>query len=234
MNARTHKTRGFTMVEMMVVLGVIIMAAGIALPSINTLLQSGADKQAYNLIASQIRAARALAIETGNYAGVHIQMADKQKNPDLAGTCYAGVVAFQQMDNKVNPKVAYFDVAGGYDVQPIPGSIAFGDLSNDRSSMDGGGSFTTMTLVFAPNGRLVYSVQGVPVRLSPTSAFVSGTRPLWDANRGGGSNEEYGTSAICLFNYRNFEAADDKSKFMNVNAIYLPVNVHTGQLFPLE
>ncbi len=245
MTAVTKQRAGFTMVEMMVVLGVIILAAGIALPSITSLMQSGADKQAYNLISAQIRAARALAIEEGTYAGVHIQLADKGANPDLEGTCYSGIVIFQQMDSEANPTVAYFDVAGGYDVHPIPGNIAFGDLSNEKNSIGGSGdfsygnpdSFTTMTMIFAPSGRLVYSVQGKPVRLSPTSPFVSGPRRLWDGNRGGGQREEFGTSAICMFNYREFSLAGsstDKSKYMNQNAILLPVNVHTGQLFPLE
>ncbi|MFP4052371.1 MAG: Tfp pilus assembly protein FimT/FimU [Phycisphaerae bacterium] len=245
MKAATRQRAGFTMVEMMVVLGVIILAAGIALPSITTLMQSGADKQAYNLVAAQIRAARALAIEEGTYAGVHIQLADDRKNPDMEGTCYAGVVIFQQMDSETNPTMAYFDVAGGYDVHPIPGNMAFGDLSNEKGTIGGGGdfsygnpkSFTTMTLIFAPSGRLIYSVQGKPVRLSPTSPFVSGSNALWDDDRGSGQREEFGTSAICMFNYREFSLAgssSNKSDYMNKNAILLPVNVHTGQLFPLE
>ncbi|MFP4139807.1 MAG: Tfp pilus assembly protein FimT/FimU [Phycisphaerae bacterium] len=249
MHTRRKTTRGaFTMVEMMVVLGVIVLAAGIALPSISALLSAGADKQSYNLISAQIRAARSLAMRNGTYAGVHIQMADADRNPDLEGVCFTSLVMLESMDTSQ----ANFDIAPESKPERVPGNLAFGDLSNEKSQIFAGGdgefdykspkSFTTMTIVFSPNGRLVRSVQGREIRLSPGSDLVtsSGARTrLWTTNRtspdaGGTQDAEYGTAAICMFNYKQFDSANDKGNYINRNAILLPINIHTGQLFPLD
>lgn len=250
MHTRRKTTRGaFTMVEMMVVLGVIVLAAGIALPSISALLSAGADKQSYNLISAQIRAARSTAMRNGTYAGVHIQMADGDRNPDLEGVCFTSLVTLESMDTSY----AKFDIAPESKPERVPGNLAFGDLSNEKTQIFAGGgngefdyksptSFTTMTIVFSPNGRLVRSVQGREIRLSPGSDLVtsSGARTgLWTTNRtspdaSGTQDAEYGTAAICMFNYKQFDSANDKGNYINRNAILLPINIHTGQLFPLD
>jgi Tfp pilus assembly protein FimT len=228
------------MVEMMVVLAVIILAAGIALPSISALLSAGADKQAYNLISAQIRAARSLAIREGEYTAVHIQMADPD---DLEGKCYSAVLIFETFSGSAPAyDAAEFELATGYLPQAVPGNIAFGDvdeaLSGSSFNVDGASSFTAMTLVFSPNGKLVHSVQGVPVRIKSNSPLVTDSAAsgpaLWSNNRDGSSPNEYGRSTICLFNYKDFQAAGDKDAYLEKNAIILPINVHTGQLYPLD
>jgi hypothetical protein len=70
---------------MMVVVGLISLMATLALPSIVALYNSGADAQAYNLIAAQLTAARAKAIVSSTYAGIHVQMADLRYE-DVYGT----------------------------------------------------------------------------------------------------------------------------------------------------
>ncbi len=249
MRRRRKTTRdAFTMVEMTVVLGVIILAAGIALPSINALLSAGADKQSYNLISAQIRAARTLAMRNGTYAAVHIQMADGSRNPELEGVCFTALVELDSLESSH----ANFDLVAGKSPQRVPGDVAFGDLTNEKDQIFSGGSgefsysspksFTTMTIVFSPNGRLVRSVQGREIRLLPTSALVtsSGDRTrLWTTNRtspgaAGTQDSEHGTAAICLFNYKEFDSSNNKSTYINRNAILLPINIHTGQLFPLD
>jgi type II secretory pathway pseudopilin PulG len=233
------------MVEMMVVLGVIILAAGIALPSISDLLSAGADKQAYNMVSAQIRAARSLAIRKGTYAGLHIQIADASRQPDLEGVCFTSLVVLDRIENNE----AYFDKAPESSPRRVPGTIAFGDLSNEKSQIFSGGdgsfrygspdSFTTMTIVFSPEGRIVHSVQGNPIGLAPDGKLVSGGGAVWSTNRSspgesGGGSTEYGTAAICLFNYREFDLSSEKGEYIDKNAILLPINVHTGQLFPLD
>ena len=81
--------RAFTLIELVIVMSIIVLVAGIALPTIGTLLTSGGDAQAYNLLAGQLTIARALAVQKGTYVGVHVQMSDRL---DSAGQCYSAVV----------------------------------------------------------------------------------------------------------------------------------------------
>ena len=70
------KRIGFTLIELMVVLAIISLLAGIAIPTLAKLFGAGAAEEAHNILSAQLSAARALAVGKGTYAGVHIQLAD--------------------------------------------------------------------------------------------------------------------------------------------------------------
>ena len=83
------KANAFTLIELMVAITIMMLLAATALPTVSKLFTAGADKQAYNIISAQIAAARAVAIVEGTYAGVHVQIADRD---ELENICYAAVV----------------------------------------------------------------------------------------------------------------------------------------------
>jgi prepilin-type N-terminal cleavage/methylation domain-containing protein len=237
---RTNKT-AFTLVELMVVVVVILLAVGIALPTIVQLVTSGAQEQAYNTLAAQLASARALAIREATYAGVHVQRAAEDRVDDgelPANTMYASVVRLG--DNGL------FDVPDGFDPAVLPGRTAVGEISDtfiDGSNYDAGAlgnaaidDFTTVTFVFAPDGSLVTTVRGQPVLFDDTEdGFFRGDERLWDA--GLANDDEVGVLAVCLFDYTRFVTLPDaaaRRDMLNEAGRFLPVNVNTGQLFPRQ
>lgn len=240
---------GFTLLEMMIVIGLGMLMVGMALPSVIQMFNAGAGAQAYNLIAAQLTSARAVAIEKSTYAGVHVQLADARAGgssllrPKLEGVCYSAIVIYRPWDQ-------VFQVDG----EPIriPGSYAFGKLSSDTVS--GGNysgdasdpeAFTTFTVVFSAQGSAVKSVEGRPVEFDEAdpifgdpvvsgSRDLTGSRRLWDYDNATG---DFGVTAMTLIDwgeYYNPESNRGNIQYLNKNAQFLPLNVHTGQLFPRE
>ncbi len=235
--------RGFTLIELIVVITIIVLAASIALPTAINLFSAGADSQAYNIIAAQLARARAIAIRDNTYAGLHIQKSD---NPDMElDAFYSAVVTY-------NSSAANFDLADGTKPRKLPGSIAFGQLNDSGSTafVSGGtyqtnvssnmDNFTTFTIVFGPSGQVVTNVAGGGVTFADNNLFIatasgppgSGATELW-TNPG----SEAGVTAITMFDYtelvgRSTDAT--RRDYLNEAGQFLPINVYTGQLFPRE
>jgi len=230
------RAKGFTLIELIVTISIITLIASIALPSVMGIFSAGADAQAYNLLAAQLRAARALAIENSTYAGVHVQMADR---PGLEDTCWSAVVVHDPDNPNNTDATFYFRPAPGFEPQRVPGSLAFGKLTTTFVQDSGGvgeyeglgdaNDFTTFTIVFSPTGRVDTDVN---------VAYDAGERVfdddpnnaayLWDA-----PNTEPGVWAVTMFDYVQFYARDDagRASYLDETGQFLPVNRYTGQLF---
>jgi type II secretory pathway pseudopilin PulG len=78
----------------MIVLGLVILIASAATPSIVRIIDQNASAQAFNLMAAQLRAARAIALLNHSYAAVHHQMADYEVegNEGLKNRFYLAIV----------------------------------------------------------------------------------------------------------------------------------------------
>jgi prepilin-type N-terminal cleavage/methylation domain-containing protein len=240
-------TAGFTLMEMMIVIGLVGLVAALALPSIVALFNAGADAQAYNLMASQLAAARALAIEKGTYAGVHVQLADALQGSEflrlkLENVCYTALVLYNRQAERFRVHTTPVRV---------PGSIAFGTISEETVSggnySDGvnpsgkHNDFTTFTVIFSPTGSAVRLVDGQAIQFDnqdlafrleddPQAALdIAGSSRLWQYPK-----VEPGVTAMTLFDVTEYVGAEDAVAYLNENGQFLPVNVHTGQLFPRE
>jgi len=238
----------------MVVIGLIVLIAAIALPSIIGLFTAGADSQAHNIIAAQLARARAIAIQNNTYAGVHVQLADATTdgspldadlgnalNEDLADTCYSAVVWDDPGPTSPGHE---FTLYPGSKPQKIPGSIAFGQLNGYVTNSSYNvidtpallASFTTFTVVFGPTGQVVTQAGDVSgsrditfVTTLPDGPLFDGPSRLWNA-----PPAEPAATAITMFDYIQLKNrdVDTRDDYLNESGQFLPINVYTGQLFP--
>jgi len=241
-----RRKSGFTLIELVVVIGVIASAMALAIPSMMAMFSSGADKQAYNLLAAQMTVARAVAIENGTYAGVHVQM---DNNTDqYKQDCYSMVMVMNENSGK-------FEAADGFFPEPMPGKMAFGQVNSRFASgstytagaFDDGTEltdFTTFTIVFSSDGKLAKQISHggdiIDVKFKTSEAVFSGTgkKKIWNSDAAdydpdGGTTGEQGATVITMFNYTEFIGEDeaDRADYLDDYGQFLPTNYYTGQLF---
>ncbi len=134
---RLPKPGGFTLIEMLVVLGMIVLLAGIALPSAIGLFRSGGQAQAHNLLSAQLSVARALAVEQNRHIAVHVQRgyydpAEPDAGlPGSEGFTFAAILSYGELTDPNDP------VAGETRFYPVkehtpvrfPKNIGLGQVS---------------------------------------------------------------------------------------------------------
>ena len=76
MDDRRRMKRAFTMVELAIVLVLVVVVTTAVMPTIMRVFDLNASAQAFNIMASQLRSARASAVANDGYAAVHHQKAD--------------------------------------------------------------------------------------------------------------------------------------------------------------
>ncbi len=184
---RASAKRAFTMIEMIVVVGLILLLSAVAVPSFVQLFSSGASAQAYNMVSAQLMAARNVAIDRGQYAGLHFQRPDASTGSfrmirgDYSYFSYCGVVIGTY---NVAAKSITLDMASGYDPKPMPGHMSLADLDQSTKTLatnnaTDASSFTSGTILFNPSGSLV-TRNTITTSLSTTSAFVAPqTTAIW-------------------------------------------------------
>ncbi len=236
---------GFTLVEMLVVLGMITLIAAVALPGMTSILTSGAEEQAYNMILAQLAAARAQAVTDYNYVGVHFQRRYTPAGGHDSSAVGLKDVEFWYARVKYNMSTGVFHGIEGAQPDRLPQTMAVGEVmsSNSYSLAESDfDDFTSFTVVFSPSGSAVRRVAGGgsgKILFEGTDPlFVATGNPpvqLWDpgvANEGG--NGERGATAMVLFNYADLRGAENYTTYLNENTQVLAVNAHTGQLFGRE
>ena len=196
--ASPARAGGFTLLEMMVVIGLVSIMVAMSLPSVMALFNAGADAQAYNLLTAQLTASRARAVVGSTYAGIHVQLADAPLietdtaefptllRPKLQGVCFSGMLGY-------DPNTASFDLIAA--PTRIPGTVAFGYASKSvtGSSTTGGleatlgesstnpfegaagtlSKLTTFSVIFNPVGAVTRFANGEAIRLNPQSKVFS-------------------------------------------------------------
>jgi len=174
MRAKT-KNNGFTLVEIMVVVAIIVLFAGLSLPGIRALVGSfeiqGGTR---TMIAAALSSARAIAAKEQRCAGVRFQYAYNADNPDdVLGTSQYMIFIIHD-ETKTGLTDGYRAVEG---IEPIklPDSAGVMDLRINDTQINSNGDInsadelrdtTTFSIIFSPNGRIVM-------------------RPVWVRNRDG-------------------------------------------------
>ncbi|HOD80233.1 MAG TPA: prepilin-type N-terminal cleavage/methylation domain-containing protein [Phycisphaerae bacterium] len=176
----THWRRGggFTLMELLVVIGVIGLVATLAVPSIAAFMSGGAESQAVNYLSAICTAARTEALRAHNHVAVHIQMEASYIGgswvTNLDGRCYVMVLGYDKTTGTFRGITQSTETALGsswphrgaiFLPKPLPGGLAFGeysskyvDLANNKqdiinmNTLDNVGDFTSLTILFTPSG----------------------------------------------------------------------------------
>lgn len=201
--------RGFTMVELMIVMAIIIVMAALAIPSLTGLTRSSSDGAARTALRSLFSSARARAATYMQYVGVRFQQ-------DRDGRMWAIMLQQPKPSNDFpngcpayEPNCTYLTFVAANDVDPIPlpkgVELARGDLASTnppptpiadnqfwwtptlvsttapRPNNAGNVPATTFTVVFSPSGQIVRRDVHVAQRPDTWKNDGSGDLATWDS-----------------------------------------------------
>jgi prepilin-type N-terminal cleavage/methylation domain-containing protein len=155
---------GFSLIEMLVVIGIIAVLVGLTIPAINALQKSYDSTGADSMISAALATARTLAISNHNYAGVRFQKAWKSTDDPNKADQYMIFIIYTEPKKMGNLTDAFCAVEG-YKPIKLPANIGvmdmkLGDTANIVSDVNINESkelidTTTFSIVFSPAGKLV-------------------------------------------------------------------------------
>ena len=224
---------GFTLIELIVVISIIVLMMAIALPSIVTLFTSGADSQARNIVGTTLKAAQQIAITSRLDTGVHFQW-------DAANeTVMIAIVQKNYWDAAAMPPQWKYDLAPGCVPMRLPGGMAAGEVSSRWGDNYGGltqaniDDFSTLTVVFDRDGRLADR----KVIFNQAAEIIDGNstakqKDCWAPGLLDFINGEQSVRALCIYNGKVAGSLSSTALpgWMNTNVQFLAVNPYTGGL----
>jgi prepilin-type N-terminal cleavage/methylation domain-containing protein len=231
-----NKQSGLTLVELLVVLGIIAAVIAISLPAINTMQKSFDSTGAEGMISAALSTARTLAISKQQYVGVRFQLAGLVDSNIMSADQY---MIFVINDRDVSNVDEMFRAIEGYKPMKLPANIGvidkmvrtdnaegqFGPMSsnaNERglrlSDLDAAilertiADTDAFSIVFSPAGKLVISdirTRNKAGKFQPTSPDLSGNDHVFNSFENIKNNE---TGQFIQDDYANFGLGGEKSR----------------------
>ena len=155
---KRNQKAAFSMVEMLVVLGIIAVLVALAIPAISTMQKSYNSTGTESMIGSALATARTLAISHQQYAGVRFQKAGEPNNVRKADQ-YMIFIIYEE-PKKMSNLTDAFRAVDGYKPMKLPENIGIMDMTNinlDANINDDTklSDATTFSIIFSPAGKLV-------------------------------------------------------------------------------
>jgi len=229
---------GFTLAELLVVMGVIVMLLVLALPNIRVLLTSGSIEQAKAVMGGCLGATRAIALERQTFALLHVQ-------PRMADRVKKITDEFWMVTMVLDSQTVEFNTVEGYRPTRLPRDVGAGEVNSDFMDATGGTydntklddylewqDFTAFNVIYGPDGALVVNGQVPSLRVT---APVFGTQSLWLPVPEDVYNET-GTRAITFFDYKklNIISGSARAAALNESGQFMVINPYTGRLVDAE
>jgi len=218
----------FTLAELLVVTGVIVLAMGIVVPSLHGLFNARTDREAEGVFAAMLTLARGTAIEKQTYALLHGGTGDD-------GAYWVGV--FSQ-----DPASGKFVPAAGTTPKQIAGHMGFGEVSTRYVSGssylgsidDDWENFGALNVIFASDGSLTTTVDGLPPQFDPTHAVFTGASrvKVWDV--GTATLNETGVRAVTVYEHKLLKLRTARQAYLQASGRFIVINPYTGQLIEDE
>ncbi len=235
---RPVRARAFTLAELLVVTGVIVVALGIVVPSLHGLFTHRSDAEAEAAFGGMTTLARGVAIGRESYTVLHMQMG-------VDGRCWGAVFRYDYSTGK-------FVQAEGTRPHQFVERMAFGEVS-DTPRIDAGGNyvsgskytdkvnslagwkgFTTFNVIFAPDGSVVTEVGGSAPVLDENQPVFKGTgkEKIW--NYDSNAVNETGVWAVTVFDYTVADVQDNRSAYLDKVGRFVCINRYTGRQIRYE
>jgi len=227
---------GFTLIEMMAVVGIIALVTAMVLPTVARLFRASSDEQARQILSAALTGARAKAIEDAEYRIVHVQVGKE------------GSTWVCSMAGRDEGRGMEFGGVGLLWPRRIPGRIAFGGIAAKFLLADGYREnltdgvledFTEFNIGFSPDGMVVTDINGAAFALDSTSPVfgMDDTGPaIWDRYRWA----EFGVRAVTYFPYPELrsrpattndpELEETRTAYLNANSQFLALSPLTGRV----
>ena len=205
---------GFTLVELMVVVAIIVLVTALTLPSMNAILGSGKEAQAVNAVKAALVGARAYAISSGSDAAVLATF-----NTDN------GDAVFFILGHSSND-----DFGLAPEREPVILPKGMGVTTLNEADNDARAFF----ICFAPTGELkIRNIKCDPTDSGSGSAFENLGKYHWGKPNAGGSpdDEEESQEALYVLNWSLFaglSSDSDRQTYLNDNTDQLFINRYTG------
>ena len=253
--------RGFTLIELMVVISIVVLVSIGVIPAARKMLQAQTGAQAASLFSAQLSAARAEAIVSGKYTALHSQLSNRKDETE--DQCFLAVLSYQALDSN-NSGLA---MAPGNVPLPVPGNQAYGRLDStdyisgtsfaniDNDDLE---KFTTLTVLFDRQGQVtplmnttggfenpqVINANSKKLFSCVSNDLSSGTA-LWRQNSSSVNpnngpvallGNKPSVSGACVFDFKKLSLLPkaDRKAYLNTHARILPINTYTGSLFDMK
>jgi competence protein ComGC len=132
---KRNQKNSFSLVEMLVVIGIIAILVGLAIPAINAMQKSYNSTGAEGMISAALATARTLAISRGQYAGVRFQKAGDPNNA-LKADQYMIFVIYEE-SQKMGGLTNGFRAIEGYKPMKLPENVVVVDMMVRTDNRDG-------------------------------------------------------------------------------------------------